>query len=110
MRENKLGKIFKIVFVIIIFVLIGFTNGTDRKVTIVESLFSKIVSLPQRGYTYVKNWISNDSTFFEEIDILKEENENLKLENDELKSKLINYEVILSENTILKEHVNWTRF
>lgn len=108
MRENKLGKIFKIIFIIIVFVLIGFTNGTNRKVTIVESFVGGVVSIPQKGLTYLKNWFSNDVEFFGSVEELTSENEELKKENEELKSKLINYEVILSENTILKQHVNLT--
>lgn len=46
--------------------------------------------------------------FFEMNEDLKQENENLKKANEELQAKIINYEVLLSENLILKEHVNLT--
>lgn len=64
--------------------------------------------MPQKGYIYAKNWISKDMDFFEQLDELQEENKVLKEKNEELNAKLMNYEVILSENLILKEHVNLT--
>ena len=108
MREGKLKKVFLIIFIIVLFIIIGFTNGNNRKVTIVESFLSNIVTLPQNGFTYLKNWITKDTEFFTQVDELKKENEELRTKNEELNAKLINYEVILSENAVLKEHVNLT--
>lgn len=108
MRESKLKKVFVIVFIIVVFILIGFTNGNNRKVTVIESIVSELITLPQKGYIYAKNWITKDMDFFKQVETLKEENRKLKERNDELSAKLINYEVILSENSILKEHVNLT--
>ena len=108
MRESKLKKIFVIIFIIIVFILIGFTNGNNRKVTVIETLISELITLPQKGYIYAKNWITKDMDFFKQVESLENENKELKEKNDELNAKLINYEVILSENSILKEHVNLT--
>lgn len=108
MRGDKLGKVFLIIFIIFIFVCIGFTNGANRKVTVVESLLSEIIAFPQKAYMYARNWITKDMDFFAKVEDLEKENEELKEKNDELNAKLINYEVILSENSILKEHVNLT--
>lgn len=104
--NKKLKNILIIVFILLLFIGIGFTNGNNRKVTIIESVFSGIVSIPQKGFVYVKNWISKNADFFDNVEQLKSESEKLKTENEELKAKLMNYEVIISENTILKEHVN----
>lgn len=108
MRGERLRKVILVLFIIGIFVIIGFTNGNNRKVTIVESVLSSAVTLPQKGFTYLKNWITKDTDFFAQVEELKAENEELKKENEELNAKLINYEVILSENSVLKEHVNLT--
>ena len=108
MRESKLKKVFLVIFIIVLFMIIGFTNGNNRKVTIVESFLSNIVTFPQKGFTYLKNWITKDTEFFSQVDELKKENEELRTKNEELNAKLINYEVILSENSVLKEHVNLT--
>ena len=106
MKKNKFKKFLFSVFVIFLFVCIAHTNGNARKVTLVESLCSGIITLPQKGFTYLKNWISKDADFFSLNDQLKEEVDKLKKENDELNAKLMNYEVLVSENSILKEHVN----
>lgn len=108
MRGERLRKCMWVLFIIFVFIAIGFTNGNNRKVTIVESIISGAVTLPQKGFTYLKNWVTKDTDFFDQVDELKAENEKLQKENDELNAKLINYEVILSENSILKEHVNLT--
>lgn len=108
MGKNKLKSFFLIIFIIVLFICIGFTNGNNRKVTIVESFLSGVVTLPQKGYIYAKSWLTKDTNFFNQVKELEEENKKLKEENEELNAKLINYEVILSENTILKEHVNLT--
>lgn len=108
MRESKLKKVFFVIFVIVVFVSIGFTNGANRKVTFIESILSEVVTLPQGLYIYTKSWVTKDMDFFSQIEILKDENSELRKENDELNAKLSSYEVILSENSILKEHVNLT--
>lgn len=104
--NNKIKKIFLVIFIIILFVGIGYTNGNSRKVTMIESIFSSIITIPQKGYIYIKNWIMKDSSFFETVDSLNSQNEALKEENNELKAKQINYELIMSENTILKNQIN----
>ena len=55
MRESKLKKIFVIIFIIIVFILIGFTNGNNRKVTVIETLISELITLPKKIYIYAKN-------------------------------------------------------
>lgn len=106
--NKRFKNIILICFIIGLLICIGFTNGENRKVTLVESVFSGIISLPQKGYTYLKSWVSKDAYFFSTIDELKEQNTKLKEENDELNAKLMNYEMLVSENDILKEHVNLT--
>ena len=104
--NKKFKNILLFIFIVVIFIGIGFTNGKNRKVTVVESIFSGIVTFPQKCFTYLKNWVIKDASFFETVDTLKANNQQLKEQNEELNAKLMNYEVILSENTILKEHVN----
>ena len=64
MKFNKkiFYRILKIILVIIIFVVISFTNGKNRKVTFIEELFGEIVMLPQKGITYLKNIMNEDNT------------------------------------------------
>lgn len=104
--NKKLKNSLLIIFVILLLVGIGFTNGNNRKVTFVERVFTGMIALPQKGFLYLKNWLAKDVNFFETVEELKKENQQLKEDNNELNAKLMNYEVILSENEILKEHVN----
>ena len=103
------NKFFKNLFIIIcivgLFALISLTNGKSRKATIIETIVSDIVTAPQRIFTYIKNWAIHDKDFFSNIDELKEKNENLKNENEELKNKMMDYELLASENNMLKEHL-----
>ena len=48
--------------------------------------------------------MQNDATFFKDIDNLKSENERLSSENTKLNQKLLDYELLVSENNVLKEH------
>ena len=102
--KNRFWKTFFIVVsIVILFALIGLTNGKNRNVTIAENLISDIFTFPQRLFIHVKNYIIKDEDFFSDIDKLKEENEKLKAENTELKNKTVDYELLVSENTLLKE-------
>ena len=103
MKNNLLKKCFKFVLVIIIFALIGLTNQKTRNVTVFEAVVSNLVALPQKITTNIKNWASEDKNNINNIENLKIENEKLINENQELKNKLIDYEVLLSENKIMKQ-------
>ena len=41
---SKLKKAFLIIFIIVLFICIGFTNGNNRKVTIIETILSDIIT------------------------------------------------------------------
>lgn len=104
--KNKFWKnLFIIVGIILLFILINATNGKSRNVTVPETIATDIITSPQRLFTYIKKWIINDKDFFSDIDDLKDKNEQLKTENEELKQKLIDYELLVSENNTLKEHL-----
>ncbi len=68
--------------------------------------FGKLVIPVQNGLTYLKNWISGNSTFFTNINNLEEENKELKEKNSELEQSLRELEIVKSENSTLKEYVN----
>ena len=89
--------------IIILILCIGLTNGQNRNVSAVESFFSAIIMIPQNGYKYLENFIAGNELFFSDIDKLKQENSELKEENEILKNKMIDYEILASENKTLKE-------
>lgn len=103
MKNNFLKQFFIVVAVIIIFLCIGLTNGKNRNVSAIESILSSIITIPQNGFQYIENWISGNDLFFSDIEKLKTENSELKNENAELKNKMIDYEILASENKTLKE-------
>ena len=72
----------------------------------VENIFNTFVMPIQNGFTYLKNKISGNDSFFADMDTLKQENEDLKQENSELEQQLRELEIIRAENETLKEYVN----
>lgn len=106
MKQSKVKTLFKIIFIILVFACINYTNGTNRKVTIFEEIVSNLVTLPQRLIVNVKNYLKDDNNlYFSDIKTLKEDNEKIKEENKVLKEKMIDYEAVVSENEVLKSHI-----
>lgn len=103
MKNSFLKRFFSIVAVILLFLGIGLTNGKSRNVSSVESFLGNIITIPQNGFTYLKNWFAKNDIFFSDIEKLKDENESLKQENENLKNKMMDYEILASENKTLKE-------
>lgn len=103
MKNSFWKRFFSIVAVILLFLGIGLTNGKNRNVSGVESFLSNIITIPQNGFIYLKNWFSGNDLFFSDIKKLREENEFLKQENEKLKNKMMDYEILASENKTLKE-------
>lgn len=103
MKNNFLKKCFVSIGVILLFLSIGLTNGKNRNVSAVENFLSSIITIPQNGFKYFENWVANNEVFFSDIEKLKIENNDLKEENERLKNKMIDYEILASENQTLKE-------
>ncbi len=106
MQKERLKTFFKIILIIALFACISYTNGTNRKVTLIEELFSNLISLPQKLIVDLKKNIEEDNTYFANIEDLKNENDELKSEIKEIKEKLLDYENLKAENDILREHLN----
>lgn len=103
MKNQMLKRIFKIIAVIIIFICIGMTNEKARNVTVFEALVSNLATFPQKITNNIKNWASDDKDKMNDIENLKKQNEKLEGENKVLQEKLLDYEVLLSENKTLKQ-------
>ena len=103
MKNQVLKKILKFIFVIIIFICIGMTNNKTRNVTVFEALISDLITIHQKITNNIKNWANKDKEKINNIEILTEQNEKLTKENEELQKKLLDYEVLLSENIMLKQ-------
>ena len=108
MYKNKKAEIAGIVITIIILILIVVFSNSDSEISFLENAASKLVMPVQNGLTYLKNKISGNSTFFTDINNLKQENEELKQKNSELEQSLRELENIKTENNTLKEYLNLT--
>ena len=108
MYKNKKAEIAGIVITIIILILIVIFSNSDTEISFLENAASKLVMPVQNGLTYLKNKISGNSTFFTDINNLKQENEELKQKNSELEQSLRELENIKTENETLKEYLDLT--
>ncbi len=106
-RNHKTGIIGIIITVIVLILIVAFSNG-ENNASFFENVASKLVMPVQNGLTYLKNKISGNSTFFTDINKLKEENEELQAKNSELEQSLRELENIKTENEMLKGYMNLT--
>lgn len=109
MYKNKKNGILGIaITVIILIMLVILTNIENSNLSYIENVASKLVMPIQNGLTYLKNKINGNSTFFTDINDLKDENQELKKKNSELEQSLRELENIKTENETLKEYLNLT--
>lgn len=108
MYKNKKAEIAGIVITIIILILIVIFSNVDSETSFLENVASKLVMPVQNGLTYLKNKVNGNSTFFTDINNLKQENEELSQKNSELEQSLRELESIKSENETLKEYLGLT--
>ena len=105
-KNKKRGIIGIVITIVILILLVVFTNSNVNQMSYIENICNIFVMPIQNGFTYLKNKLSGNDTFFAYIDTLKQENESLKQKNSELEQSLRELEVIKSENETLKEYLN----
>lgn len=108
-KKKKIGITGMIVTVVILILLFALTNTENSNLSYVENLANKLVMPVQNGMTYLKNKVNGNSSFFENVDNLKEENTGLQQKNNELEEKLRELETIKAENETLKQYLNLTK-
>ena len=106
MYKNKKNGIIGIIITIIILILIVIFSNGERNSSFFENVASNLVMPIQNGLTYLKNKMGGNSTFFTDINNLKEENAELKDKNSELEKSLRELENIKTQNETLKEYLN----
>lgn len=106
-RTKKNGLVGIIITVIILILIVIFSNR-DTNTTFFENIANKLVMPVQNGLTYLKNKISGNSTFFSDINNLKQENKDLQEKNSQLEQSLRELENIKTENETLKEYLGLT--
>jgi len=107
-KSKKTGIVGIILTIIILTALVILTNVDTNKFSYTEGIINKLVMPIQNGMTYLKNKIFGNNTFFEDINNLKDENEELKQKNEELEKALRELEIIKAENETLREYANMT--
>lgn len=105
-KNKKKGVIGIIITIVILILLVVFTNTNGNQMSYIENICNVFVMPIQNGFTYLKNKISGNDSFFADMDSLKQENEELKQKNSELEQSLRELEIIKAENETLKEYVN----
>ena len=105
-KNKKRGIVGIVITVIILILLVVFTNSNANQMSYIESICNVFVMPVQKGFTYLKNKLSGNETFFADMDTLQAENEELKKRNSELEQSLRELEIIKAENETLKEYVN----
>ena len=107
-KSKKTGIVGIILTIIILTALVILTNVDTNNFSYAEGIINKLVMPIQNGMTYLKNKIAGNNTFFEDINNLKNENEQLKQEKTKLEESLVELEIIKAENAILREYSNMT--
>lgn len=105
-KNKKRGIIGIVITIVILILLVVFTNSNVNQMSYIENICNVFVMPIQNGFTYLKNKLSGNDTFFADMDTLKQENESLKQKNSELEQSLRELEIIKSENETLKEYLN----
>ena len=105
-KNKKAGIIGIIITAVILIILVLLTSVNINNFSGAENIIGKLVMPIQNGLTYLKNKISGNNTFFEDINNLKEENGKLIAENNDLQEQLRELEIIKAENATLREYNN----
>ncbi|MBP3801120.1 MAG: rod shape-determining protein MreC [Clostridia bacterium] len=109
MYKEKKHKIWGTVIAIVLLILIVIFSNNDGENSVLENIGSKLIMPFQNAFTYIRNQVSGNSTFFSDVNSLQEENERLKKENDELQKSLKEIENIKTENETLKDYLGLTK-
>ena len=105
-KNKKTGIIGIIITIIVLIILVLLTNVEMGSLKGIENAFSKLIMPMQNGLTYLKNKISGNNAFFQDINNLKAENATLKEKNKELEEALRELEIIKAENATLRSYNN----
>lgn len=108
MFRKKTGIIGVIITVIVLILLVFLSNVKTGSLSYIENVLSSIIMPIQNGYTYLKNKILGNASFFASMDALKEENEELRNKNSKFEQDLRELEIIKAENETLKEYLSLT--
>ena len=108
-KDNKKSGIIGVTITISILIfLVVVSNIKIEKWSEFTAPITSAANGIQGGFTYIKNKISKNDSFFIDLENLHKENEELKKQNTDLQQKLREFEIIKAENSTLREYVNLT--
>lgn len=96
-KSKKSGLLGTVIIIGILILMVIMTNANIDKFSNFENVFCKIVAPLQNGLAYLKNKIYGNDSFFENMDSLKQQNEELQKQLDDMC-------LIETENKILREY------
>lgn len=105
-KNKKSGILGVVITTIILVILVVLTNTDNSELSFFENGISKLVNPIQNVLTTIKNKVSGNTSFFENVSNLENENSKLKEKNSELEQSLRELESIKAENETLKEYLN----
>lgn len=105
-KNKKVGIVGIIITIIVLIILVILTNADISKFQKTENIFNKLVMPIQNGLIHLKNKISKNDAFFEDINNLKEQNSKLLEENTKLKEQVKELGIIKAENATLRAYNN----
>ena len=108
MNKKRSGIVGIVITIIFLVILVFISNLKLSQFSYIENAFSNLIMPIQSGITFLKNKIAGNEHFFATMDVLKQENEELKQRNTQLEEALRQLEVIQAENSTLKEYLNLT--
>lgn len=108
-RNKKVGIVGIIITIGLLIILVILTNLDINSFSKTQGFFGKLVMPLQNGLTHLKNKMSGNKSFFDDINYLKSENEKLLEENNKLKSDLRELEIIKAENATLRSYNNMSQ-
>lgn len=105
-KNKKSGILGTVVIIGILIVLVVTTNGNIDKFSNIENIFNRIVTPLQNGLIHLKNKLAGNNIFFESVEALKLENDELRQQNEELQTKINELQLVKAENEILRRYAS----
>ena len=107
-KDGKNGKIGFFITILILILLVIFTNLDQNIMGKITSPFVKITRSAQNGFVNLGNKINGNDDYFSSLESVKKQYEDLKQENERLEAENQKLVALEAENTTLKEQLKLT--
>ena len=103
-RNKQNGLLGELITLAILILLIFLSNVETSKVSYLEGLGSKVINPIQKIFVDLKSKVTSDTSYFDTMETLKEENKTLKEENKKLEESVRELVVLKAEKNTLEEY------